>query len=118
MPSSARHVQQALHNYAVYQYLNASSQPATDWQVTMLFYAALHYVDAYLGKMNVHPRSHEDRDAYVSVVADLRRVASSYLQLRDRSMDARYLRRDLPPAIVVDMHAYYVRLRDQLAPRI
>ncbi len=75
MPSKARHVQQALHNYAVYDYLNASPQATTDWQITVLFYAALHYVDAYLDNVGVHPRSHEDRDAYVSVLADLRHVA-------------------------------------------
>jgi len=97
MPSKTRHRQQALHNYAVYEYLNASPQATTDWQITVLFYAALHYVDAYLANIDVHPRSHEDRDAYVSVLADLRHVASSYLQLRDRTMDARYLRRDGPP---------------------
>ena len=48
MPNRSAHLAQAEHNETLYSHLDQSAPTYADWQVTSLFYAALHYVDAYL----------------------------------------------------------------------
>ena len=58
-----------------------------EWQVTILFYSALHYVDAFLATQGTHPKSHHERFGLVSNLTD---VARYYETLFKRSMNARY----------------------------
>jgi hypothetical protein len=93
MPDRAAHIRQAEHNEALCTYLDAAAPPYVDWQVTSLFYAALHYVDAYLAmKPNggVHPRDHLVRDNLVATERSLRPIYLHYQELKNRSIDTRY----------------------------
>ncbi|MCD0164236.1 hypothetical protein [Deinococcus sp. 12RED42] len=47
MPSKARHEQQAQHNHEV---LRELAPDATDWQVTLMMYVALHGCRAYISE--------------------------------------------------------------------
>ena len=89
MPTRARHIAQAEHNEDLYRHLGAVSPEYIDWQVTCLFYAVLHYVDAYLAPL-VHPATHAERDNWISREAILRIIRPDYRELRSRSEDARY----------------------------
>lgn len=53
----------------------------------MLFYSALHYVDAFLATRALHPKSHNERYEIVSGETD---IARYYEILFKRSMNARY----------------------------
>lgn len=92
MPDRGAHVAQAEHNEALYSHLDQAAPEYADWQVTSLFYAALHYVDAYLANTasSVHPQTHQERDRLVSMERGLRRISIDYQELKDRSLDARY----------------------------
>ena len=59
----------------------------TEWEVAMLFYSALHYVDAFLATGGLHPQSHRERK---DLVASLTNSARYYEILFKRSMNARY----------------------------
>ena len=60
----------------------------TEWQVTILFYSALHYVDALLDDMaGIHPKTHTARN---TLVTNRTAVAPNYMRLYNRSLDARY----------------------------
>ena len=60
----------------------------TDWQVTMLFYSALHYVDALFADMSgIHPKTHTSRN---TLVTNQTAIAPNYIRLYNRSLDARY----------------------------
>ena len=89
MTDPAKHAQQAERNE---QFFIRSLSPSSffDWSVTALFYSALHYVDAYLARLNIHPSSHKDRNWRVAQLPSLRRVRQEYMHLLDRSIDARY----------------------------
>ena len=63
------------------------SERYTEWEVTILFYSALHYVDAFLATQGAHPKSHRERFDLVSNLTDLARY---YEILFKRSMNARY----------------------------
>ena len=63
------------------------SERYTEWEVAILFYSALHYVEAFLATEGVHPKSHQERFDLVSNMTDLARY---YEILFKRSMNARY----------------------------
>ncbi len=56
----------------------------------MLFYAAMHYVEAYLSKSNVHLRSHTTRDNAISRDSRLRKIYKEYADLKFYGYNARY----------------------------
>jgi hypothetical protein len=90
-PLAAEHLEHARHNHALYERL-ASEGQFRDWAIVLLFYAALHLVQAHAIQHGepLRPTSHEARREYVS-----RRLASfarHYTRLRRLSEDARYER--------------------------
>ena len=112
MPEVGEHLAQARHNEEVVLYLGRVSPDYVDWQMTVLFYAALHYVDAYFaaGQLggatvsllprNLHPRNHAERDQLVS--RHLPAVQRAYRLLKDHSIDARYQIGGFTPRDIID----------------
>ena len=94
MPTRADHLAQADKNERLAQIIGESGtsfERPTDWEVTMLFYSALHPVDAYLEQsQGVHPVSHRNREWYVSNVTQLRPIVRHCIDLYERSLDAQY----------------------------
>ena len=94
MPSRANHLAQADSNERLSRAIAESGvfpERATDWEVTMLFYSALHLVDAFLDQaQGIHPVSHRNREWYVSNSTQLRPIVRNYIDLYERSLDARY----------------------------
>jgi hypothetical protein len=60
MPSEDEHIAKAEQNEALFREFIAAGTNA-EWAAVILFYAALHYVDAWLARSDVHPRSHVTR---------------------------------------------------------
>lgn len=56
----------------------------------MLFYAALHYIDAFLAGKQMHPLNHESRDEEVERNGTLTTIFKDYRRLKDWSREARY----------------------------
>jgi len=56
----------------------------------MIFYAALHYVDAYLAGKQMHPLNHEERDQEIQNNGSLTDIYKDYRRLKDLSRAARY----------------------------
>ena len=117
MPSKTDHQRQAESNEAFYADVRGDLGSYQDWQVTSLFYAALHYVDAYLATKDVHPKLHKDRDWYVSSEAQLRHISIDYLTLKDRSMEARYDTVIFPTAFPEQKYDNeYSRIKNHIGP--
>ena len=66
--------------------------PFWDWGVTVRFYAALQYVDAYLATKTppVHPPNHTSRDNEIVQDAVLSPLWDDYRELKNESRTARY----------------------------
>lgn len=113
MPDGVSHIRQAEHNERLYIHLTTLGTVYRDWQTTTLFYAALHYVDAWLAgpavlPQGLHPRSHETRQETVFLF--LRSIHEDYRKLEYASRDARYNNRI--PASVGQLHANeFTRIR-------
>lgn len=94
-----QHWRRADHNLAAYAYLAQGWQSFNDWQITTLFYAALHYVNAYFASQGSSvPQSHRDRNFLVAKNSNLRPVAGDYDDLYYWSRQARYTSARLPNA--------------------
>ena len=96
MPNAQYHISKAERNEDFYQKPNLDTSPFNEWAVVVLFYISMHYIDAVLGrdtqlnKVLRDPQTHFTRKAAISKCSDLAPIASMYLNLYDRSRDARY----------------------------
>jgi hypothetical protein len=66
MAGRAAHLAKAGHNERFSDRLaemNAETERFEDWEVTSLFYAAVHLADAYLANLGGHPVSHVQPEA-------------------------------------------------------
>lgn len=89
MPDVAEHIAQAHHNERFF----ATIDPAqySDWAVTVLFYSALHYIDAYLATTGyLDPGTHPERLRLIRSNAVTRAVYREYSRLKNYSENARY----------------------------
>lgn len=87
MITRAQHLAQARANRAFYEEL-LDRPEYHDWALTVLFYAALHYVDAFLSPRD--PPNHWERNKLFAATPALRALWPKYRRLQDRSQDARY----------------------------
>ena len=90
MPSKQEHITKAEGNATFALSLELTSQPRIDWALVALFYAALHYVEAYLATQTVHLRSHTARDSVVAREPILKKIFSQYQDLKFYGFTARY----------------------------
>ena len=92
MPSSKEHLEKARRNYVLYERFQTEAQDP-DWALTLLFYAALHLVQAYAvqdcaRRNRPAPRHHTERLGYVR--DRLASIFRSYRRLQSGSEQARY----------------------------
>ena len=88
MPLQAEHISKADRNEAFA--VTVSKTAYLDWAVTIIFYSALHYVDAVLAVSGIHPDNHAQRGAAIGTNATLRVVRGEYRILETLSQNARY----------------------------
>lgn len=71
---------------------NAGVEPThRDWVITIVFYSALHLIDAYAVEiMETKPRNHQQRNQLVRTDHVLASIAGQYLSLSTASRTARY----------------------------
>jgi hypothetical protein len=93
MSSKAQsHYQRYQHHAAFAARLESALPADQDWCCVVMFYAALHLLDAYLAtKAFVFPiDSHPSRNRAISQSPELRRFGTSYRELQDVSEQVRY----------------------------
>ena len=90
MPSKQDHLTKADGNAALAMSLPLDSQTRIDWALIMLFYAAMHYIEAYLATLNQHLRSHTTRDTVVGRGVNLKKIFTEYQDLKFYGYTARY----------------------------
>ncbi len=78
---------QADRNERLANIIAALPERFTEWEVTLLFYSALHYVDAFLATQGISPKRHRDRN---NLVASMTNLGREYQNLFQQSMNSRY----------------------------
>ena len=94
MASESGHLEQADRNERCSEALSGLNPTRfTEWEVTTLFYSALHYLEAYLARNGIdyrHPKKHSQRKNELANHAELDSIVMNYLSLQDYSENARY----------------------------
>jgi hypothetical protein len=90
LPSKQEHVAKAEGNARFASSLSLDDPARIDWALIATFYAAMHYVEAYLATQGLHVRSHTTRDGYVGRDAHLKKIYSQYQDLKYYGYNARY----------------------------
>lgn len=110
MPSTDEHLIQATHNQRLLLALTpggGSSAPSLrarieallgidrpsylDWTVTVVFYVAVHLVEAYFDRTHhLHSARHSDRNRSLTSMAELKPIYGDYSDLYNLSIDSRY----------------------------
>jgi arginine utilization protein RocB len=91
VPTKEQHVAKAEGNASFALSLTLDSTAKIDWALIALFYAALHYIEAYLAATSgIHVRSHETRDRMVARESNLRKIFNEYSDLKYYGYNARY----------------------------
>jgi hypothetical protein len=117
MPTKDQHVQKASDNEALAAKLDTASQASLNWKLIIMFYVAVHYVEAYLAKsMSIHLRSHTTRDSYISREANLRKIRTEYGHLKFYGYNARYEVDQFTANDVTDAFAYLANVKNAILP--
>jgi len=96
MPDLATHLRQAHHNEQFF--LSFDRGIYSDWAMTVLYYAALQYVDALLAHLGIlDPGGHDVRECHIRSRNELRPIHREYFRLKSRSRNARYYARHFRP---------------------
>ena len=90
MPQKHEHLTKAKHDEEFVSSLDLSTTPYLDWAITALFYAALHYVEAYFATMKRHSPDHRTRDSAVQRDSRIRGIYDDFNELKNHSINARY----------------------------
>ena len=88
MPLDERLLERARHNERFLDTLDLDTTPYLDWAVTIAFYAALRYVDAFF--YPAEPHDHRERLTWVQTNPRTRPIYDSYVELYRQSRNARY----------------------------
>jgi hypothetical protein len=90
VPALAEHSEHCQHNINfLATFLLTHSN---DWAITVMFYAAVHAMEAVLGKKNIHTQNHQSRKAELEKLDDngLKDVLNKYKILERQAHDSRY----------------------------
>ena len=119
MPTKDEHVAKAKGNETFADSIEPTNQTRIDWKLVVLFYSAVHYVEAYLANsMGMHLRSHTTRDSYVSKESNLKKIRVSYGHLKYYGYNARYEIDQFTAQDVNDALAYLAQVKGTLQPLI
>lgn len=89
MLQPSEHIAQAEKNERLYELLVGTE--FNDWAITGLFYAALHYVDAFfMRQTGTSPINHNSRNGLVERTLNLAQIKPYYAALFQWSLNVRY----------------------------
>jgi len=88
------HLAQAARNEEFANAISGLETRFTQWEVTALFYSALHYVSALLAIQGYEAKNHHQRRALIAQHTD---VSYEYDNLLQYSLDARYELKQFTP---------------------
>lgn len=90
MPKKDDHLTKAEHDEQFVSSFDLQTSPFVDWAITGLFYAALHYVEAFFATKGRHSADHRARDSSIRRDLDLKAIYDDYNELKNFSINARY----------------------------
>ncbi len=94
MPTVQEYLIKAERNERLADILASLPERYTEWEVTVLFYSALHYVNAFLEMQGLEATHHHAR---YQLIASMTNFAREYENLSQKSVNARYKMDEFTP---------------------
>jgi len=114
-PKKDLHIQVAKHNEEFATSFDLKTTKFRDWAVTVYFYTALHYVEAYLDTQNFHSADHRTRDTAMARFAGTKPIFNDYSELKNHSINARYYgKRFSEDDVVKEVQPSFKAVKDHL----
>lgn len=89
-----------------------------DWAITVLFYSAVHYVDAYLSSRTKRQPDHVGREQEIQRDVFLSSMWREYRELERMSRDARYELAPFTESHFRKARLLLKRIKDEILPRL
>ncbi len=119
MPTSSEHLNWAQQNESLVSIFELTDAFEVTWAITVVFYAAVHYVDAYLVKFKYNkPIDHAQRDSMIIKDDHLTTIWRDYKRLKDLSRAARYECADFRSQDLVGAKKRLSPVREPIASRL
>jgi len=116
LPNKAQHIAKATNNESLSGQIDLSLPAAVDWVLTMLFYAALHYIEAYFSLTGRHCGNHGHRDSEIKRDSTLAAIFLDYCALKTYSHQARYQAKIFTPAAITNVLPHLKRIKMTVIP--
>ena len=116
MPNKDEHLQKARHDEEFADSLDVDNTHFLDWAVPSLFYAGLHYIEAYFAISGVHSPDHRTRDSSVRRDPNLRPLYADFNELKNYSINARYYMVPFAPSDVQKLKDCLASIKDRVTP--
>ena len=94
MHTPQEHLNQAARNEEFAYAVSGLATRFTEWEITALFYSALHYVSAFLATQGYEAKNHHERR---NLIAQHTNLSNEYDNILQYSLDARYEMKNFTP---------------------
>jgi hypothetical protein len=105
------HLRKAEENQAFAESITNSDVAQREWGLIIRFYAAIHYVEAYLSSVGCGTVSHRERRRVIASRSELAPLADDFQDLYNLAWNARYLCLPCPTAEVIKAHQLLLSIR-------
>ncbi len=105
--SVTQHLNWAQNNEGLVEIFRTNGSFEINWAITVVCYAAVHYVDAYLVRFRLRQHDHAGRESELQVDDYLSTIWKDYRRLKNLSRAARY---ECAPYFLKELNESKVRL--------
>jgi hypothetical protein len=116
VPNKDEHLKKAQLDETFVGSLDISKPGHLDWAITALFYAGLHYVEAYFATRKVHSPDHRTRDSSIRRDVSIRQIYKDYNELKNFSINARYYMYPFGAADLASLQPRLEKIKQVIAP--
>jgi hypothetical protein len=110
------HLAKAQDNESFAESIQNRSRAEREWGIIIRFYAAVHYVEAYLSATEEGTSSHVDRRKVIHRRSELAEIEAPYQQLYDLAWNSRYLTLPCTSQDVFTAHELLLEVKTVLNP--
>jgi hypothetical protein len=118
VPSKDEHLKKARIDEEFVESLDISKPGHLDWAITALFYAGLHYVEAYFATRKKHSPDHRTRDSSIQRDVSIKQIYRDYNELKNFSINARYYMYPFGASDLASLKPHLTNIKRLIAPYV
>jgi hypothetical protein len=116
LPIKADHLRKARENESLAHKLDLALPSAANWSITILFYVAVHLVEAFFSQTSQHYKMHTNRVSAIGRDKQIRAIYVDFRELYTYSREARYEDKWFTPTDVGRIEPHLQAVKDVIEP--